>query len=76
MALTLLEKAANVRQSKVELDAICEQIREKSGDWTLHSLAGERALGIGDDGLGRAWEMIEMLKRMARCELERLEAKP
>ncbi len=72
MALTILELAANVRQKKAELDAICADMRHTGGDWTSHSIASEDAMRIADDGLRNCWTMLDRLHQIAREDLEKM----
>jgi hypothetical protein len=74
MSQTMLEMAANVRQTKSELDDACSRLRSLGGDWTEHSLAGEEALKIADDGLRNCWAVMQRLKRLAEQEVARLQA--
>jgi hypothetical protein len=72
MSQTMLEMAANVRQKKAELDAVCAQLRTLNGDWTEHSLAAEEAMKIADDGMRNCWAVMQRLKRLAEQEVARL----
>jgi hypothetical protein len=72
MSQNILEMAANVRQKKAEFDAVCEQLRALNGDWTEHSLAGEEAMKIADDGMRNCWAVMQRLKRLAEQEVARL----
>ena len=72
MALTILELAANVRQRKVEVDAVCEQMRHTGGEWTSHSIAAEDAMRIADDGLRNCWTMLDRLHQIAREDLAKM----
>ena len=72
MALTLLELAANVRQRKIDLDNLCSEMRNVGGEWTSHSIAGEDAMRIADDGLRNCWTMLDRLHQIAREDLEKM----
>ena len=72
MALTLLELAANVRQRKIDLDKLCGEMRNVGGEWTIHSIAGEDAMRIADDGLRNCWTMLERLRQIASEDLAKM----
>lgn len=71
MSPTILELAANVRQQKAELDALCKELRAAGGEWTTHALASDEAMKIADDGLRNCWCMLDRLKNLAREEIAR-----
>lgn len=70
-AQTILEMAADVRERHAELERTCAKLRDVSGDWTLHSMAGSEAERIATDGLRNAWTMLDRLDRMAKSELDK-----
>lgn len=74
MSQTILERAADVRQMKAQLEAECAELRHVGGQWTDHALAAEDAMKIADDGLRNCWLMLDRIRQLARAELKRLEA--
>ncbi len=72
MPLTILEMAANVRQKKADMDAVCQELRRVGGEWTDHSIAAEDAMKIAEDGLRNCWAMLDRLHAMARAEVTRM----
>lgn len=66
--LTLLEMAANVRQRRMELDAICAELKSAGIEWTKISIAASDAMKIAEDGLRNAWSMLDRLYWIAESQ--------
>jgi hypothetical protein len=71
MALGILEAAANVRQYRAEVEAICSQLRDAGGDWIPYKIAAEDAMKIADDGLRNCWCMLDRIKQLALDQQKR-----
>ena len=72
MEMTLLERAAEVRERHAALDRTCQEIRQLKGEWTTHSIAADEAMKIADDGLRNAWNMLDRLNQLAKEEIGRM----
>ena len=72
MEMTLLERAAEVRERRAALERACQEIRQLKGEWTTHSIAADEAMKIADDGLRNAWNMLDRLNQLAKEEIGRM----
>lgn len=59
MEMTLLDRAAEVRERNAALKRTCQELRQIDAEWTTYAIAAEEAMRIADDGLRNAWNMLE-----------------
>jgi hypothetical protein len=72
MEMTLLERAAEVRERRAALERTCQELRQLKGDWTAHAIAADEAMKIADDGMRNAWAMLDRLNQLAKAEIGRM----
>lgn len=63
--LSLLDKAANVRQAHAEAKDAIEKVREAGGEWHLLYRMTEESMGVAEDGMRNAWNALDSIKRLA-----------
>ena len=69
MEMTLLERAAEVRERRAAIERTCQELRQLKGNWTAHAIAADEAMKIADDGLRNAWAMLDRLNQLAKAEI-------
>ena len=69
MEMTLLERAAEVRERRAAIERTCQELRQLKGNWTAHATAADEAMKIADDGLRNAWAMLDRLNQLAKAEI-------
>ena len=72
MEMTLLDRAAEVRERSAALKRTCQDLRGIDAEWTTYAIAAEEAMRIADDGLRNAWNMLDRLNQLAKEEIARL----
>ena len=72
MDMTLLDRAAEVRERNAALKRTCQELRQIDAEWTTYAIAAEEAMRIADDGLRNAWNMLDRLNQLAKEEIGRM----
>ena len=72
MEMTLLDRAAEVRERNAALKRTCQELRQIDAEWTTYAIAAEEAMRIADDGLRNAWNMLDRLNQLAKEEIGRM----
>lgn len=71
MEMTILERAAEVRERRAALERTCRELRQLKVDCTAHAIAADDVMKIADDGLRNVWAMLDRLNQLAKKDIVR-----
>ena len=71
MAHSTLDMAADARQKKAEVDAVCAELKSAGAQWTRTALFADEAMTIAGDGLRNCWMVLDRIHAAAVLDLEK-----